>query len=243
MLTRDQIVTYARQILNHVLPKDQTRGCGNFEEWEQQVPASCLSEKTRDALNLQAGQQICLEDIRSWDPGMRLGSKYTQGPGKDDQNWKVKISWPKFNRALIEIFCIMFGVEIKGRFQDATPRKKRRTEKEQPDLSSASIPHKSSAVAKTLNTPLTPHLTPHLSASPSISSGNGVLTVCLSDWQKDHQNLTLSALPLDRSHPPRLQVIVKFGFAINNLINLQFNLGFTGEGSSEGGRWIVNSLD
>ena len=226
-MTRDQIITYARQILVHVVPEHQTRGFGTLDEWEHQVPTALLSEKTRAALNVQAGMQISLEEIRSWCPGMQLGSRYTQGPGKDDQNWKIKLSWPKFNRALVEIFCVMYGRQIQPHFQDETPRKLQKNQPKEavikptiPSVSKPTTSYRGDTLPLTLSTspplPLSNSPPLPLSTSPTISTGSGALSVCLSPWAKDYPNLSLSAIPTDKSHPPRLQVFIIFGYVIND---------------------------
>ena len=206
LVTRDEIVTYARQILNHVVPRGQIRGCGTLEEWDHRVPAASLSEKTRAALNVGVGVQISLEEIRSWDPGMKIGSRYHQGPGKDDQNWVVKMSWPKFNRALIEIFCVMYGREVMDKFKDNTPRKGPK--------SKPTAAHEKNFASKPAPVPTSPSpfsvppmkVTSNVVARP-IQSGDGVLSICLSSWLKNYPQLTLSEIPLDNSSHPRLQVM------------------------------------
>ena len=51
-------------------------------------------------------------------------------------------------------------------------------------------------------------------ALQKILTGPGPLSDCLTDWVVHHPHLTLSVLPLDVSHPPRLQVFFFESFVI-----------------------------
>ena len=74
-MTRSEICTYARQILGFIESAHQTRGHGSLDQWDQNVPVACLTQKRRALLKIHVGHEICLEDIRSWNPGMTVPRK------------------------------------------------------------------------------------------------------------------------------------------------------------------------
>ena len=110
---REEIVTYARQILNFVVPARQKRGEGELKQWGEKVQASSLSEATMSLLKLAPEDQISLEDVRPWKIGMKIGANFRVGPpgGRKDSLWKIPMTWPKFLRLIIEVFTILYGKE------------------------------------------------------------------------------------------------------------------------------------
>ena len=78
MMSRDELDKFCRLMLNHCVPKNQTRGRGSLALWEERFPVSALSSRTRALLD---GDTVALADFRSWNPGMALGQKFKQGLG------------------------------------------------------------------------------------------------------------------------------------------------------------------
>ena len=108
--------------------------------WDQKVQTETLSLKIRKALKVNVGEQISLGEIRKWNPGMQLGSKFHQGPGKNDEHWvKFRMTWPLFVRALVEIFCAQHGVDVLHLFNDKKSDNKESCDKKAIDEEGAAL--------------------------------------------------------------------------------------------------------
>ena len=108
-LSRDEMVSYARAILRFIAP-GQTYGEGWCALWHQQVPTSMLTTKTRVEMKVEEGREmICLYDVRSWNPGMRMGKNFKSGPGVADLRWKVAVGWVAYLRFLGEVTSYIHG--------------------------------------------------------------------------------------------------------------------------------------
>ena len=103
MLSRDQLVSYSRALLAFITG-GQFSGQGECEMWKQPVPLSVLSSKTRKAMKLEVwAEEMCLDHVRSWNPGMRIGSRFKAGPGKNCSLWKIPMGWVPYLRCIVEV--------------------------------------------------------------------------------------------------------------------------------------------
>ena len=107
-MPKDVLDKFCRQMLNFCVPKKQTRGRGSLAVWEERLPVSSLSSRTRALLK---GDTVALSDIRSWNPGMALGAKFKQGPGPEDKEWRMSMPWMKFLVLVTEVLCLKSGCD------------------------------------------------------------------------------------------------------------------------------------
>ena len=200
-MSRNQAANYAKLLVDFLCEPKQKRGVGVCVEWEEKVSARLLSEKSRLLLKLKSKDEISLEEIRSWSPGMKLPASFKQGPPKNDSLWRKDISWSSFLRVIVEIVSALFGQNGESS-KSSSPAPSTRP--------STSCPPSSAAAAASPLGGLPVSKAPAmLSPTPPpglILTGDGPLSDCLTDWVVKFQHLTLSSLPLDVQHPPRLQV-------------------------------------
>ena len=105
-MSKGEVVTYTRKQLTHLCMK-QVRGTGVFKDWEKRIAVTDCSQRVQTILK-GAGHfedTIALGDIRSWAPGMKLGQGYTGGPGADDPEWIMYVSWHKFLIIVGDLLC------------------------------------------------------------------------------------------------------------------------------------------
>lgn len=102
-MDRGHIVAHTRAILAFLSP-NQVNGEGECPLWEVEVPTAIIPAKVRRSVGLGQGEEaICLTAFRSWNPAMRLGRKFKQGPGTDCPLWKRSCGWIPYLRLIIVI--------------------------------------------------------------------------------------------------------------------------------------------
>ena len=206
-MTRNQAGNYAKLLVDFLCEPKQKRGEGECVEWESKVSASFLSEKSRIVLKLRKDEEISLAEIRSWSPGMKLPASFKQGPRKNDGLWGRDVSWSSFLKIIVEIISAIFGQNAES-FPSSSPAPSTRPAPPRPPPSAAGPSGALSGSSR---------LSSHAASVPStfetlqqpterIVTGKGPLTDCLTSWVVQYPHLTLSSLPLDVQHPPRLQV-------------------------------------
>ena len=112
-MKKDETVAFTRKVLSHLCGPHQVRGEGELPAWEQKLFVTQLSRKTRDIL-AEAGHRcttFAMSDLRTWSPGMRLGSKFKVGAGPKDPHWIQYVPWRKFLLILADLMCRLFGID------------------------------------------------------------------------------------------------------------------------------------
>ena len=201
-MDRNQAANYAKKLLDFSCEPNKKIGEGRCIEWEQKVSAKVLSERSRRLLKLSKDDTISLSQIRSWSRGMKFPASFKQGPPKTDDLWLVKISWSAFVKIIVEVLCAIFGQHQETVQSPSLP-----------PATVASPPPSTARPTPLLHAPSTAHSSPagrnsssSMQTGARVDTGDGVLTDCLTEWVLHHQFVTLSDLPLDVGHPPRLQV-------------------------------------
>ena len=102
-MDRGQVVAHARAILSFLAP-NQVNGEGECPLWEVEVSTSAIPAKIRKSVGLGQGEEaISLAGFRSWNPAMRLGRNFKQGPGADCPLWRRGCGWVPYLRLVIVI--------------------------------------------------------------------------------------------------------------------------------------------
>ena len=100
-MSRNQLGSYAKNLVDYVCLPGQKRGEGRCQHWEQEVSAGILSLKSRRLLKLEPGDVISLSMIREWN-SLRFKGGFKEGPGRADTFWLKKISWYPTKLAKLE---------------------------------------------------------------------------------------------------------------------------------------------
>ena len=207
-MSRNQLGSYAKNLVDYVCLPGQKRGEGRCQPWEQEVSAGILSLKSRRLLKLEPGDVISLSMIREWN-SLRFKGGFKEGPGRADTLWLKKMSWSSFLLVIIEVLMAVFG-------KHSVPEGSR----PQPPLQLCPPPSTSSVESSLPTCPPTPCAPYPRSSRPpcptlrptsppsssTVQIGSGPISRCLREWFLNHHDKTLSSLPLDVSHPPRLRV-------------------------------------
>ena len=102
-MDRGQVVAHTRAILSFLSP-NHVNGEGVCPLWEVEVPTATILAKVRRSVGLGQGEEaICLAAFRSWNPAMRLGRNFKQGPGADCPLWRRSCGWIPYLRLIIVI--------------------------------------------------------------------------------------------------------------------------------------------
>ena len=213
-MNRNQVGSYAKQLVDFICLPNRKRGQGRCLPWEKQVSAGLISLKNRNMLKLTNNDVVSLAMIREWS-SMGFSGGFKQGPGKSDQFWLKTISWSSFLLVIVEILMAVFEKGTVG--EQSTSRSQETSPSSRPcSTSGASCPPSSfplcppqyrPARLPSSRPPCPPSTRqPRSPSLPAVQTGCGPLTKCLGEWLVYHPDKTLSSLPLDVSHPPRLRV-------------------------------------
>ena len=219
-MSRNQLGSYAKNLVDYVCLPGQKRGEGRCQHWEQEVSAGILSLKSRRLLKLEPGDVISLSMIREWN-SLRFKGGFKEGPGRADTLWLKKMSWSSFLLVIIEVLMAVFGkhsVPEGSKEQNASAYQG--SSRPQPSPQQCPPPSTSSVESSLPTCPPTPCAPYPRSSRPpcptlpptsppsssTVQIGSGPISRCLREWFLNHHDKTLSSLPLDVSHPPRLRV-------------------------------------
>ena len=205
-MTRNQAGSYAKLLVDFLCQPKQKIGEGVCVEWESNISATHLSDKSRIVLKLRKEDEISLEEIRSWS-SMKLPASFKQGPRKDDGLWRRDVSWSSFLRIIVEVVSGIFGQNAECS-PTSSPAPTTRPAPPRPPPSAVGLSGRliGSSRISSQAASFPPNFETTTHPSERIVTGEGPLTDCLTSWVIQYPHLTLSSLPLDVQHPPRLQV-------------------------------------
>ena len=137
-MNRNQVGSYAKQLVDFICLPNRKRGQGRCLPWEKQVSAGLISLKNRNMLKLTNNDVVSLAMIREWS-SMGFSGGFKQGPGKSDQFWLKTISWSSFLLVIVEILMAVFEKGTVG--EQSTSRSQETSSSSRPcSTSGASCP-------------------------------------------------------------------------------------------------------